>query len=253
MTTKTAERVIVAADFKPGDGGIDGVYAKVLELAEELRDTGVIIKVNSALRACGYGLIQKIHEFGVKVAADLKIVDIPETMQTDGLLLADYRPDFLTVMANAGPNGMRVIRDALPNTEVWGVTVLTSLDQALCREIYGKTPAEATHRLALMAKLAGLPGLILSPLEAEVVRAEPDLSDMILNTPGIRYPWSEVGDQKRFATAGEAILKGVTRVVVGRPILNAKPNNEGRPQGRLEALDWIVKDIDEALAKKGAV
>ncbi|HTW97116.1 MAG TPA: orotidine 5'-phosphate decarboxylase / HUMPS family protein, partial [Candidatus Methylomirabilis sp.] len=74
------ERLIVAADFKPADcGNIAGVEKKVLSLAEALANLGVIIKVGSILRACGYGLITKLHDLGLKVFADLKLIDIPET------------------------------------------------------------------------------------------------------------------------------------------------------------------------------
>jgi len=70
-----------------------------------------------------------------------------------------------------------------------------------------------------------------------------EFDGLMLNSPGIRYPWSENkgDDQVRFLTAGQAIASGISRVVVGRPILNAKPNGDSsRPQNRRQALDWII-------------
>ena len=60
------ERLIVAADYSPKDfGGIAGVKKQVLVLAKELQGTGVYIKVNSILRAAGYGLVNELHELGL--------------------------------------------------------------------------------------------------------------------------------------------------------------------------------------------
>ncbi len=87
-TLTPAERLIVAADFKPTDTrpyiSLDGksikwrneVKVQVLALADSLKDTGVYLKVNSALWACGYGLIDEIHSRGLRVFADLKLFDI---------------------------------------------------------------------------------------------------------------------------------------------------------------------------------
>lgn len=245
MNREIASRIVVAADFDPNEGGRRIVRTKVIALAEELQDTGVIIKLNSILRACGYDLIDELHQLGVKVCADLKIVDIKETMSKDGALLREARPEFLTVMANAGVEGLDAINKVLPETDLWGVTVLTSLDEGQCQSIFGGPVDSTVLKFANISLAAGLAGLILSPREAEVIRQDDALRSLELNSPGIRYPWSEVGDQKRFLTAGEAVAKGINRVVIGRPILNAKPNQENRPQSRREALEWIVADIEK--------
>src|SRR3989344_8199421 len=125
---EVSERLIVAADYDPRKlGGIIGVKNEVLKLAESLKGLGVIIKVNSVLRARGYSLIEDLHGLGLRVFADLKLIDIPATMKLDGRLLREVKPDILTVMCCAGVDGMRAVRDTLPDTEVLGVTVLTSL------------------------------------------------------------------------------------------------------------------------------
>ena len=62
MKTNAAERVVVAADFSPDNDGIRGAREKVIALATEFKGTGVIIKLNAILRACGYNLIDELHE-----------------------------------------------------------------------------------------------------------------------------------------------------------------------------------------------
>lgn len=250
MNLSNSDRLVVAADFTPDTTGRDGVRKKVLALAKELQGMGIIIKLNSILRACGYGLIREIHDLGLQVAADLKIVDIKNTMETDGALLAEENPEFLTVMANAGVDGMSALRLTLPGTEAWAVTVLTTFDDKMSRDVFGCSANDGVLRFARLAKAAGIGSLILSPREGKLVKADHELCHMKLNSPGIRYPWSEVkkDDQVRFLTAGDAVASGIHRVVVGRPILNARPNDDSsKPQSRREAAEWIIKDMTDAL------
>jgi len=261
-TVSIAERLVVAADFMPDATGREGVRKKVLALAEELKEMGVVIKVNSILRACGYDLIKQIHDLGLRVAADLKLVDIRNTLETDGALLAEEKPEFVTVMANAAVDGMSALASALsktsPNTEIWGVTVLTTFGDKVSGEVFGCTANDGVLRFARLAKRAGIGSLILSPKEGKIVKADPELSELRLNSPGIRYPWSEVkaDDQVRFLPAGEAVASGIDRVIVGRPILNAGPNDDpSKPKSRREAAEWILRDIAENLPEqqKGVV
>jgi len=117
---KPEERLIVAADFSPeGYGGIRGVEIKVLDLAEELKGLGVFIKVNSILRAVGYSLIVCLRNLGLNVFADLKLIDIPNTMKTDGEMLLEAQPDILTVMCCAGIDGMNAVRKVIGGTTNW--------------------------------------------------------------------------------------------------------------------------------------
>ncbi len=223
-----AERLIVAADFAPGlEGDHIDIFEKVRTLAETLNSTGVTLKVNSALRSYGYNLISNIRtNYGLQVMADLKLNDIPNTMQTDAMLLNFFEPGFVTVMCSAGVEGMRRVQNALPQTEVLGVTVLTSLTPKTCNDIYGCSPEEGVLRFAEMAKEAGLRGLVCSPHEVATVKNKwPDFP-LSLYTPGIRPAWAEVkkDDQARVMTIGEAIRAGSTGVIVGRPIVeNSNP------------------------------
>lgn len=241
------ERLIVAADFEPEGNDVQAaikVRQKVLQLADALQGTGVIIKINSILRAVGYELIHELHERGLKVMADLKLVDIPQTMKIDGQLLAYYKPEIVTVMANAGIDGLAAVVKALPETQVLAVTVLTSLDEEECQQIYACSTKAGVVRFARMAKLAGCAGLVLSPKEVEVIRKRTELKGLSINTPGIRPTLGEVkgDDQKRTDTPEAAFLAGVDRIVVGRPITQA--------ENPLGAVKLILGEIMTALEKK---
>ena len=248
------ERLIVAADFHPKDhGGISGVKARVLQLAHELEGLGVYIKINSVLRAIGYELIVQLHELDLKVFADLKLIDIPNTMAVDAAMLAEVHPEIVTVMCNAGINGMHTVHEALQGkTKVLGVTVLTSLNEEDCQAIFTCSTRAGVLRFARMAQLAGLVGLILSPKEVDVVKDRFELS-LELNTPGIRPEWSLIDDddqsKSRVLTPELAIKNGAERIVIGRPIVQASPNEDGFPQSPREAVKRTLEEIRAGLAE----
>ncbi|HHD92221.1 MAG TPA: orotidine-5'-phosphate decarboxylase [Candidatus Portnoybacteria bacterium] len=248
------ERLIVAADYSPKDfGGIQGVEKKVLALAQELEGLGIYIKINSILRATGYGLITKLHNLGLKVFADLKLIDIPNTIRTDAEMLTEVKPEIITVMCCAGIDGLNTAQETLGNTsKVFGVTVLTSLDEEECQSIFACPSRAGVLRFARIAQLAGLSGLVLSPQETNIISKRPELK-LSLNTPGIRPKWSLVeGDdqnQKRVLTPQKAIENGAERIIMGRPITRARLNNQGfLPQNPREAAKWTLEEIEAGLS-----
>jgi len=221
-----AARLIVAADFKPtGSNGRKWVQEQVLALADSLKGTGVYLKVNSALRACGYGLINEIHSRGLLVFADLKLCDIDKTVSTDGILLDKFKPEILTTVCVTGVTAMQALKAELPDTEVLGVTVLTSLRDADTQAMFTCSTEEAVMRFAEVAAEAKIDGLISSAMEVKVLRAKFGML-LSLNTPAIRPTWSIVpGDDQnpdRIMTPAKAIKAGADRIVVGRPIVKAK-------------------------------
>jgi len=143
---------------------------------------------------------------------------------------------------------MFALKNALPETEVLAVTVLTSLSGKSCNEVYGCTPEEGVLRLARLAAHAAVGGLILSPKELVVCKERPGLSLLSLNTPGIRPEWSLVGgdDQERVMTPAKAIQAGADRLVIGRPITGAKPNSDGLPRSPRDAIERTLEEINNA-------
>ncbi len=243
---KLEERLWVAADYDPRkEGDIAGVLEKVHELAKALQGTGVTLKVNSILRAWGYGLIREIHAFGLDVCADLKLTDISNTSELDAVMLAMFRPRYMTMMCASSLAAIEKVKKAVgASTQVIGVTLLTDISPAECSDLYDMTSLEMAIRFAKHAKKTGcLDGLVASALEVPRLRILlDDLSGLTLTTPGIRPAWAPVqnDDQKRVATIAEAIQSGADRVVLGRPITQAKDPRE--------AVERTLKEIEAALA-----
>ncbi len=222
-----AERLTVAADFKPADwGGRRGVRDKVVSLAQSLRGTGVTFKVNTILRAIGYGLLEEISEQGLVPWADLKLSDTKDTDQSDIDFLAEVQvPKLLvTVKCDSGAGTLRHLVAKLPrHIELIGITVLSDMTEDDCQVVFGREIHIAIDNFFAMAGECGLGGIVCSGKDAAKVNAgRTRVSDKFtINTPNIRPAWAEVkGDGqnvKRAATIAEA-LAYADRVVIGRPI-----------------------------------
>lgn len=158
---------------------------------------------------------------GVDVFLDLKLHDIPATVGGAAKSVAKVRPDLLTVHALAGAAAIDAAVQALPDTTIVGVTVLTSLDDADL-DVLGMTGTvrDEVLRLAVLSVNAGARGLVCSPREVAAVRAEVG-PDITLITPGIRPAGQASHDQARVATPQEALRAGADLLVVGRPITGA--------------------------------
>jgi orotidine-5'-phosphate decarboxylase len=150
---------------------------------------------------------------------DLKLHDIPHTVSGAAKAIAHLAPKFLTVHASGGGAMVKAAVNALPNTKVTGVTILTSLSEADVTEIGFKSSAlQSAVDLSKVAVNAGASAIVCSPLEISAVRREVGASSIII-TPGVR-PLDMVGtdDQQRTMTPQDAIAAGANLVVIGRPI-----------------------------------
>ena len=158
---------------------------------------------------------------GVDVFLDLKLHDIPATVGGAARAVAKVRPDLLTVHATAGAAAIRAAVQALPDTKIVAVTVLTSLSSRDLDQLGMAGPvSDAVLRLAVLAVGAGARGLVCSPQEVAAVRAEVG-PDITLITPGVRPAGQASHDQARVATPQEALRDGADLLVIGRPITGA--------------------------------
>ncbi|MDR2513334.1 MAG: orotidine-5'-phosphate decarboxylase [Puniceicoccales bacterium] len=162
---------------------------------------------------------------GFSVFLDLKLHDIPNTVASAIKSLRGRPCSLLTVHTLGGPEmlcfAVESAREALPTTTVLGVTVLTSMDAGQLAAIgLGHAPVDAVRLLARMGIGAGLQGLVCSPQELPVLRAEFG-SGPLWVTPGIRAAGAPADDQNRTLTPAEAAAAGASHIVVGRPILKA--------------------------------
>ncbi len=158
---------------------------------------------------------------GVGVFLDLKLHDIPATVGGAAKAVSKVRPDLLTVHAAAGTAAIKAAVDALPETTIVGVTVLTSLGDRDLDQIGMAGPvSDAVLRLSALAVAAGARGLVCSPREVAAVRAEVG-PGITLITPGVRPAGQASHDQARVATPGEALSAGADLLVIGRPSTGA--------------------------------
>ena len=150
---------------------------------------------------------------------DLKLHDIPHTVSGAAKAVSHLAPKFLTVHSSGGTAMVKAAVDALPNTKVTGVTILTSLSEVDVTEIGFKSVAlDSAVALSRIAVNAGACAIVCSPLEISAVRLEVGTSPIII-TPGVR-PLDMAGtdDQQRTMTPEDAIAAGANLVVIGRPI-----------------------------------
>jgi len=160
---------------------------------------------------------------------DLKLHDIPATVQRAFMAASLHRPEFVTVHCDEGDEILRSVAEENPgNTKILAITVLTSLNQEKLKRLgYAREYADNVSALVLlkarMAREAGCHGVVCSGLEVEAVRNEIG-SNMVAVTPGIRPAWTVVDqdDQKRIVTPADAIRNGSDYLVIGRPIRDAK-------------------------------
>ena len=157
---------------------------------------------------------------------DLKLHDIPNTVAGGVRSAAACRPLFLTIHASGGAAMMRAAAAAAKESgaarpALLGITVLTSLDQADLDAVGQRGPiGDQAERLALLAREAGLDGVVCSPHEIARLRKACGPGFKLV-VPGIRPAWAEAGDQKRIMTPAEAVSLGADHLVIGRPITQA--------------------------------
>lgn len=173
----------------------------------------------------GPAVVDEFADAGFRVFLDLKLHDIPNTVASAIKSLRGRPCGMLTIHALGGEEMMRraldAAADALPQTLLLGVTVLTSMDEKQLAGI--GVPAAPMRQVELLAKLAagtGMRGLVCSPLELPCLRRELG-GEIALVTPGIRPKTATLDDQSRVMTPAEAADAGASFIVVGRPILKA--------------------------------
>ena len=159
------------------------------------------------------------RESGASIFLDLKLHDIPNTVKKSAGVVDHLHPRFLTVHASGGRAMVAAAVEAVSETSITAVTVLTSLsDDDLSELGFADTTLPTAVSMAKVATSAGARSIVCSPHEIAAIRAVIDSSVEII-TPGVR-PADEVGsdDQVRTMTPAQAIALGANFLVIGRPI-----------------------------------
>jgi orotidine-5'-phosphate decarboxylase len=212
------EQLIVALDFPSAP--------PARALLKKLGSNCRWLKIGMELYyAEGNAFLEELNSLGYNIFLDLKLHDIPNTVAGAVRSAARAKTSLLTVHASGGAGMMTAAVEAaasMPEApRLLAVTVLTSMDAAQLAGIgIAHSPADQVLRLARLAWTAGIRGMVCSAEEVEMLRRELG-KDAELIVPGIRPTGTNIGDQKRIATPGEAIRYGASRLVVGRPITQA--------------------------------
>ncbi|MDP4127184.1 MAG: orotidine-5'-phosphate decarboxylase [Bacillota bacterium] len=232
------ERVMVALDVQGRE--------EALVIAKALQGSGCWLKVGLELYAyTGPAMIYELRALGFPIFLDLKLHDIPNTVERAIRGFVQCGVDMINVHCSGGYDMMARAVHAVQETgsklasipKVIGVTVLTSMsEEQFKREMgVGRKLEEHVVELAKLAEKAGLDGVVASAKEAEGIRRSTEPGFLIV-TPGIRPAWSEAHDQMRVLTPNEALAAGSSYLVVGRPITRAE-----NPREALERL-WEQKE-----------
>lgn len=170
--------------------------------------------------------VRAVVEIGLPVFADLKLHDIPNTVAGGIRAVLPLGVSIVNVHAAGGTAMMRAAADAAATAgakrpKIVAVTVLTSLDQSdLHATGVAGSPPDHVLRLAKLAKVSGLDGVVCAAHEIEMLRRELG-RDFMLVVPGIRPAGAAAGDQKRVMTPREGRARGADILVIGRPITDA--------------------------------
>jgi orotidine-5'-phosphate decarboxylase len=234
-------KLIVALD-------VDSAH-EARRLVNMLRGLVGMFKIGSQLfTAAGPELVREILSSGERVFLDLKFHDIPNTVAAAGIEATRLGVSIFNVHAAGGSEMMRRTADAVAEAAeaegqtrplVIAVTVLTSSNQTTLAEVgWSADPEELVKRLAVLAAVSGMDGVVASPREVGIVRDAVSKPGFIVVTPGVRPAGSAANDQIRVTTPRAAMLAGADYLVVGRPIIGAT----NPAQTALQIIDEMEMD-----------
>ena len=212
--------VIIACDFDSAE--------KTFSFLDQFKDEKPFVKIGMELYyAEGPSIVKEIKKRGHKIFLDLKLHDIPNTVKKSMAVLSRLDVDMTNLHAAGTIRMMQAAIEGLTREDgtrpmLIAVTQLTSTDQESMEKdlLIKEDIAEVVMHYAHNAKVAGLDGVVCSPLEAGKVH-EKCGEGFVTVTPGVRFADGDIGDQKRVMTPAAAKEIGSDYIVVGRPITAA--------------------------------
>jgi orotidine-5'-phosphate decarboxylase len=213
--------VIIACDFDSAE--------KTFAFLDKFTGRKPFVKIGMELYyAEGPSIVREIKKRGHKIFLDLKLHDIPNTVKKSMAVLSRLDVDMTNLHAAGTVRMMEAAIEGLTRPDgtrpmLIAVTQLTSTDQESMEKdlLIEKPIADVVMHYAHNAKVAGLDGVVCSPLEAGKVH-ETCGEGFVTVTPGVRFADGDIGDQKRVMTPAEAKKIGSDYIVVGRPITAAE-------------------------------
>jgi len=213
--------VIIACDFASAQ--------ETFKFLDKFEGKKPFVKIGMELYyAEGPSIVREIKKRGHKIFLDLKLHDIPNTVKKSMAVLSRLDVDMTNLHASGTIPMMQGAIEGLTRADgtrpmLIAVTQLTSTDEeTMKRDLLINEPiAEVVMHYAENAKIAGLDGVVCSPLEAGKVHDRCG-KNFVTVTPGVRFADGDKGDQKRVMTPAEAKKIGSDYIVVGRPITAAE-------------------------------
>ena len=215
-----AKDVIIALDF-PGE-------SEVMSFLDLFDGEKPYVKIGMELYyAEGPAIVRELKERGHKILLDLKLHDIPNTVKSAMAVLSRLDVDMTNLHASGGSKMMEAAIEGLTRPDgsrplLIAVTQLTSTSQEQMEDdlLIEEDMEKVVGHYAYNTKLAGLDGVVCSPLEAEKVHGICG-DDFLTVTPGVRFADDAKGDQSRVTTPAKAKELGSDYIVVGRSITGA--------------------------------
>ena len=211
----TDPRIIVAIDTFD--------FEKANAILDQLDPDLCMVKIGSVVfNALGKSFLKHVSSQGFKIFLDLKLHDIPNTVHETILGFQDCEIDMLTVHLSGGEEMLNkaMLAGKSINAQVIGVSILTSLKEEDSIALFNNKLEDQISNLFKIAFKANIDGIVCSPHELKIANTILG-SHLIKITPGIRDIKVE-DDQVRTMSAKEAIEKGSTFLVIGRPITQAE-------------------------------
>ena len=211
-----SKKIIVALDSKN--------FNKTIKLVSTLKKDVHAFKIGYQF-FFNFGLkgYKKIYSICPRIFLDLKLHDIPNTVEKGLEALFKLKPLYTTIHISGGDEMMKVSKKLKKNTKILGVSILTSMDSRQTAKYYNqKNVTKLVRSFTKAAKKNKLDGVVCSPQEIKYIRKEVG-KNFIIVTPGIRiYNQIKNDDQKRVETPEKAIKLGANYLVIGRPITKSK-------------------------------
>lgn len=212
--------VIIACDFASADD--------TFKFLDKFTEEKPFVKIGMELfYAEGPSIVREIKRRGHKIFLDLKLHDIPNTVKKSMAVLSKLDVDMTNLHATGTIDMMKAALEGLTREDgtrpiLIAVTQLTSTSEERMQKelLINASINDTIVKYAQNAKVAGLDGVVCSPLEAGMVK-QACSKDFITVTPGVRFADGEVGDQVRVTTPEKAREIGSDYIVVGRPITQA--------------------------------
>lgn len=212
--------VIIACDFASADD--------TFKFLDKFTEEKPFVKIGMELfYAEGPSIVREIKRRGHKIFLDLKLHDIPNTVKKSMAVLSKLDVDMTNLHAAGTIDMMKAALEGLTREDgtrpiLIAVTQLTSTSEERMQKelLINASINDTIVKYAQNAKIAGLDGVVCSPLEAGMVK-QACSKDFITVTPGVRFADGEVGDQVRVTTPERAREIGSDYIVVGRPITQA--------------------------------